>query len=276
MSKGRVTTIGFGALLGLCSPLCDVGLAEEADVRIQIAATYRVQLAAFDLGDFHLDAKLNGLDYELKARGRFSFISGMLYRASGRSESAGKLSKKVTEPSRFSVTYKGGTKREERRLSFANGSVNKVSIVPHKKPNRRSVPVTSDQLDHVLDPLTAAFLSVRSNGSASHLDICHQTVPVFDGKQRYNIILMPKRSERVEEDAPAGLSGPVAVCRAKFVPIGGHRPDHPGTKFMSQTDDIEVWLVSAPQIPFYIPYRIDVPTTWGSGSITLSEIKVDR
>ena len=126
----------------------------------------------------------------------------------------------------------------------------------------------------MLDPLTAAFLSVRASGSPSYTELCQQTVPVFDGKQRFDIILTPKRSERAAENAPAGVSGPLAVCRVQFVPIGGYRPDHPGIKFMTQTDAIEVWLVSVPQTDLYIPYRIVVPTTWGNGSVTLSDINL--
>ena len=150
----------------------------------------------------------------------------------------------------------------------------RISIVPSKKPSPRSVPVTADQLKNVLDPLTAAFLSVRAKGSSSHLDICKRTVPVFDGKQRFDIVLTPKRSERMPEGAPAGVSGPLAVCRVKFVPIGGYRPDHPGIKFMTQTEDIEVWLVSVPRTDLYIPYRIVLPTAWANGVATLSEIEL--
>jgi hypothetical protein len=274
MIRRRLAVIALGALLGFCSSLRDLGLAEETSGRGQITATYRVDLAAFNLGYFHLSAKLKGQAYELQAQGRFSLITGMLYRASGRTTSTGKLSRVGAIPSRFTVNYKGGSKKEERRLSFVDGAVDKVSIVPRKKRNPRSVPVTADQLEHVLDPLTAAFLSVRYNGSLSYLNICRQTVPVFDGKQRFDIILTPKRSESAEESAPSGLSGPLAVCRVKFVPIGGYRPDHPGIKFMTQTDDIEVWLVSVPRTSLYIPYRIVVPTAWGSGLITLSEIKL--
>jgi hypothetical protein len=273
MDHRPVSALLLATLLGFCAPLA--GPAEAKDERIQIAATYRVDLAAFNLGDFNLTAKLKGPAYELKAQGRFSFISGMIYRASGKTESAGKLSKLGAEPSRFRVTYKGGSKREERGLSFSDGAVDQISIVPRKKPNPRSVPITAAQLEHVLDPLTATFLSVRSQGSGSYLNICQQTVPVFDGKQRFDIVLTPKRSERAAEDAPPRLSGPLAVCRVKFVPLGGYRPDHPGIKYMSQNDDIEVWLVSLPRTDFYIPYRIVVPTTWGSGLITLSEIKFD-
>ena len=86
MNKRRVAVIALGALLGLCSSLSDRGLAEETIERTQIAATYRVDLAAFNLGDFHLTAKLKGPAYELKAQGRFSLISGMIYRASGRTD----------------------------------------------------------------------------------------------------------------------------------------------------------------------------------------------
>lgn len=274
VNKRRVAVFALGALLGLCSSLRHFGLAEETAEQAQIAATYRVDLAAFKLGDFHLTAKLKGPTYELQAQGRFSLITGMIYRASGRTESTGRLSKAGAEPSRFRVIYKGGSKREERRLRFVDGTVDQVSIVPRKKQNPRSIPVTAAQLEHVLDPLTAAFLSVRANGSLSDLKICQRTVPVFDGKQRFDIILTPKRAERVEENAPTGLSGPLAVCRVKFVPIGGYRPDNPGIKFMTQTEDIEVWLVSLPRTDLYIPYRIVVPTTWGSGLITLSEIKL--
>lgn len=274
MSIGRYGVIALGALLVLCDVSRGVGLAEPSIERGQIMATYRVDLAAFNLGEFHLIAKLKDSAYELRAQGRFSLISGLIYSASGRTTSIGKLSKLGAEPSRFTVNYKGGNKKEERRISFVDGVVDQVSIVPRKRLNPRRVPVTEEQLEHVLDPLTAAFLSVSSNGPLSDLNVCHQTIPVFDGKQRFDILLTPKRSETVAEDAPTDLSGPVAVCRVKFVPIGGHRSDNPGIKFMTQTDDIEVWLVSVPRTSLYIPYRIFVPTALGRGLITLTEIKV--
>jgi hypothetical protein len=126
----------------------------------------------------------------------------------------------------------------------------------------------------VLDPLTAGFLSVRAKGTPGHADICQRTVPVFDGRQRFDIVLAPKRSERMPESAPAGVSGSLAVCRVKFVPVSGYRPDHPGVKFMSETEDIEVWLVSVPRTDLYIPFRIVLPTAWGNGAATLTEIEL--
>jgi hypothetical protein len=94
-----------------------------------------------------------------------------------------------------------------------------------------------------------------------------------DGKQRFDIVLAPKRTERLEDDPPTDLSGSVAICKAKFVPISGYRPDHPGIKFMRQTEDIEVWLAALSGTPLHLPYRIYVSTSLGRGSISLIEIK---
>jgi hypothetical protein len=60
----------------------------------------------------------------------------------------------------------------------------------------------------------------------------------------------------------------------RYKPIAGHRPDHPGVQFMRKTGEIEVWLVPVPRMGLYIPYKILVPTGWGSGSVTLTGLKI--
>ncbi|MGV1014456.1 MAG: DUF3108 domain-containing protein [Methyloceanibacter sp.] len=247
---------------------------EDGPARGQVEATYRVDLAGLNLGEFNLTAEFKGSAYEMEAKGRFSLLAGLLYRASGTTKSAGQLTRSGPTPSSYTLRYKGGDKKETRLMHFNAGAVSQVSITPHKKRNSpRHIPVTEAQLANVLDPLTAAFLSARSDGPRGDPKVCHQTVPVFDGQQRFDLVLSPKRVDSLTK-GPAGISGPVAVCRVKFKPIGGYRPDHPGIKFMTETDEIEVWLVSVPKTPLYVPYQIFVPTAWGRGSVTLTEIKV--
>jgi hypothetical protein len=53
----------------------------------------------------------------------------------------------------------------------------------------------------------------------------------------------------------------------KFIAISGFRPDNRAIKYMSsQSAAIEVWLVPLPSTKLYLPYRISVPTAYGSGS----------
>ena len=269
MSVRRYGVLFLAALLISCGLSRDSGWAEQASAGGQIFATYNVDLVGFSLGEFHLAIAFHGLQYEIEGNGQFSLLLGGLYRGGGIAASTGKLTKAGPLPSTFTLRYEGGGKKEQRDMSFAGGAVSQVSILPQKKQSRRRVPVSKEQLVDVLDPLSAAFLHTRPNSP-----VCDDTLPVFDGRLRFNIVLTPKRADSVPKNAPTNLSGPAAVCKAKFVPIAGHKPNNSGIKFMAETDQIEVWLASLPGTSMYVPYWIGVPTPLGRGSMTLTEIKI--
>jgi hypothetical protein len=72
--------------------------------------------------------------------------------------------------------------------------------------------------------MTGAFLRLRSNLSEGDLRVCDKTIPVFDGKLRFNLVLEPKQQTRVEHKTPNSYSGLAAVCGVKFIPVSGFRP----------------------------------------------------
>lgn len=241
----------------------------------KLFATYDAGLAGISLGEFTVTASIEDGAYEMAAAGRFSLLAGLIFSATGKTTSSGKLTSAAPQPAHFAFDYDGGKKREQRRMRFTRGTVSDVKIVPLKKPGRHRVPVGAAQLKDVLDPLTAAFLSVRSGAPAGDPEVCRQTIPVFDGTQRFDLVLTPKRTDSLGNGAPGSLAGRVAVCRVRYRPIGGHRSDHPGVQFMSKTEEIEAWLVPVPRMGLYVPYKILVPTAWGTGSVTLTGIKME-
>jgi hypothetical protein len=271
---GLLVLIGFALLLSV-SARGEIS-GEESQAKARIEATYRVDWAGMNLGEFTVNATVKDSAYAMQAKGKFSVLAGLAYRASGVTTSTGKLTSLGPKPSLFTLDYEGGDKKERRLMRFKGGTI-KATITPPKPHNPRNrVPVTKKQLEEALDPLTATFLYARYNGPRGDLKVCHQTVPVYDGRQRFDIVLTPKRTDRLDASkGPAGLSGPIAVCQVKYKPLGGYKTDHPGVKFMSETDDIEVSLVPLPRTPLYVPYQILVPTAWGQGSVTLSEIEMD-
>ena len=52
------------------------------------------------------------------------------------------------------------------------------------------------------------------------------------------------------------MAGPAVICAVKFIPIAGYQPDNPGIRLMSQTNEIEVWLIPVRNTKMYVPYRI--------------------
>jgi uncharacterized protein DUF3108 len=242
----------------------------------RITAVYRVDLAGFNLGDFRLTTMFRGTDYEMRGEGRFSVLEGLLFEWRGTTASRGKFTGSVPEPAMYALNFVGGDESQQLRMTFDGGTVTEISRVPKKRPNPHVIPTTREQLEGVLDPMTAAFLYARSENPNGDLKVCDQIVPVFDGEQRFNLILKPKRTAKLDKNASTGYSGFAAVCGVKFIPISGYRPDNPGIKLMSETNDIEVWLVSLPGTEMYVPYRIVLPTLVGYGSATSTLFQIQR
>jgi Protein of unknown function (DUF3108) len=240
----------------------------------RIVAVYRVALAGFNLGDFRLTTTFSGPSYEMRGEARFSILEGLLYDWRGTTASKGRVTSSGPEPAMYALSYVGGSKSEQLRMTFGGGAVTDISIIPNKRPNPRTIPVTREQLEGVLDPMTAAFLYAHSDNPNGDLKVCNQTIPVFDGKQRFDLVLTPKMAARVQKEAPTGYSGPAAVCRVKFIPIAGYQLDNPGIKLMAETDEIEVWLVPLRGTAMYVPYRIVLPTPVGYGTATSTSFEV--
>jgi len=239
----------------------------------RIVATYDAGLAGINLGEFKVTATFAGSAYEMAAQGRFSLLAGLLYKGAGETTSNGTLTGANPQPARYRLSYEDNKKRQKLDMRFERGAVADVRIVPDK-PRRRDVPVTAEQLKGVLDPLTAAFLSVRSEAPPGNLSVCEETIRVYDGRQRFDLALTPKRTETLD-DAPKGLPSRAAVCRVRYQPIAGYRPDHAGVQYMQKNEKVEVWLVPAPGTDLYIPYKILVPTAWGTGTVALKGISAN-
>ena len=70
-------TVVLAVLLGVAAlPAASSSVAWAASGQ-EIRATYRVDLAAFNLGEFQVNADFTGARYEMRAKGRFSLITGM-------------------------------------------------------------------------------------------------------------------------------------------------------------------------------------------------------
>jgi Protein of unknown function (DUF3108) len=267
-----VLTCGLGG-----GPSGDSAFAENSiGAANRITAVYRVELAGFNLGNFRLTTQFRGDGYEMRGEGRFSVLQGLIFEWRGITASKGRFAGSAPEPAMYSLNFQGGDKSQQLRMTFDGGAVTQISRVPKKRFNPHVIPTTKDQLEGVLDPMSAAFLYARSGNPNGDPKVCEQTVPVFDGEQRFNLILKPKRTARLQKNSSTGYSGFAAVCRVKFIPISGYRPDNPGIKLMSETNEIEVWLVSLPGTEMYVPYRIVLPTPVGYGTATATSFQIQR
>ena len=201
-----VLTCGLGG-----APSGDSAFAESSlGSANRITAVYRVDLAGFNLGDFRLTTQFRGTDYEMRGEGRFSVLSGLVFDWRGTTASKGRFNGTGPEPAMYSLNFQGGDKSQQLRMTFDGGAVTQISRVPKKRPNPHVIPITKEQLEGVLDPMTAAFLYARSGNPNGDPKVCDQTMPVFDGEARFNLILKPKRTVKLQKEFFDRLFG---ICR---------------------------------------------------------------
>jgi hypothetical protein len=113
-------------------------------------------------------------------------------------------------------------------------------------------------------------MMLSQNSSANP---CERRLPVFDGKERFDLVFSYKGEMRVVEQAPSGQPGVAHVCRVKYKPIAGHKVDTE-TSFMAANDGIEVALRPVPSANVLIPYQINIPTMAGSATIVAKRVEI--
>jgi hypothetical protein len=122
----------------------------------------------------------------------------------------------------------------------------------------------------VLDPLSAIMLVANY----SNPDPCDRHLPIFDGKERFDLVLSYKGEVKVNEQQPSGQPAIAHVCRVKYQPIAGHKVDAENS-YLATTDNIEVSLRPVPSANILVPYQITIPTLIGYATIVSKRVEIE-
>ena len=148
-------------------------------------------------------------------------------------------------------------------MAMNHGTVRDYVADPPTLPSPDRVPLTEASRKGVLDPMTASLIRVAGSGDTFVPEACQRTIPVFDGRMRYDLQLVFKRLDRVRSER--GYQGTVVVCAIYFAPVAGHIPERAVIKYLVNLREMEVWLAPIAGTRLMVPYRVTVPTPFGLG-----------
>jgi hypothetical protein len=243
---------------------------EPIDTSARFQVTYNVSLGRFNLGNFNIAGTVQNGQYSLRGNGVFSVLKGWVFNWQGSINGSGEATTDGANPRSYSFSQSDGKYRERLRINFGDGYVQSVTIWPKPRPYPGEIKVTKEQVQQVVDPLSGAFLTARSDSPRANLKVCNQLIPVFDGRSRYDLVLKPKKRVMVQNRGSANYSGPAAVCKVKFVPISGYPRSDPGIEELRQANGIEAWLVPLAGTEMYVPYRIVIPAFGGYTAVVVA------
>jgi len=100
-------------------------------------------------------------------------------------------------------------------------------------------------------------------------DACKRTLPIFDGRRRFDLALSFKRIDRVKADR--GYGGPVVVCAVTFRAIAGHRRDSALLDFLTGGREIELAFAPIAGARLLAPFRLSIVSLLGNLVIEATE-----
>jgi hypothetical protein len=251
------------AALATCILCADANAQGKLDARY-VATLAGVQIGAggwvIDIGDDQFSAAANGMTTGLLR----VFATG-----EGISTSRGTVRGDNLAPTLFVSTINNDKRVEELKLVMSAGNVKDMVVEPPTMPHPDRVPLTDAHRRGIVDPMSAALIRVPGNDDPVGPEACRRTLPVFDGRMRFDLQLSFNRFENVQ--AEKGYHGSVAVCRVRFVPVAGHVPNRPAIKYLAAQQDIEMWLAPIAGTRIVVPYKISIPTPIGRGVLEATQ-----
>ena len=234
-------------------------------------ARYSVTIAGIPVGQGVWVADIAEDQYKTAASGRVTGLARVLTDGEGYGAARGRVLSGRLTPTSYAVTVTADRRPDEVRMAFASGGVKDLQVWPPIPPSPDRVPLTDAHRRGVLDPLSAGLVFVGGTGEVMSQDACRRTVPIFDGRQRYDLTLAFKRIDRVK--AEKGYEGPVVVCMVVYQPLAGHRPDRPAIRQLAESQDMDIWFAPIAGTRFLAPFRISMPTMIGTAVLQADQFE---
>jgi hypothetical protein len=229
---------------------------------LEIAAAYRISLNGFNLGSLQFNARIQNGTYVADSDVSLSALLGA-FRWYGVTRTAGTLSGGVHRPQAYSFDFDGSVKSGSVRMGFTGAEITSVSVKPDSFSAPDTVPLERQHLKSTLDPLSAVMALIRVEGEAP----CGRKLAIFDGKQRFDLALVARREA-------AGTPGIEPVCRIKYTPVAGYRPNAE-TKAMAESNGIEIAFRRVANAGLMVPHRVVIPTMAGDAVIEAERVSID-
>ena len=236
---------------------------EAAEPASKVTIVYDLSVAGFGVGTGTIAVDFNGGAYSSKVGAEVSGIASLFFSTKILAEGDGVLRGRRVLPNRYHLDIKDSRAYQIVEMAMSEGDVQALVLDPPLMPRADRIPVLAEHKRNIVDPVGGVIVPrrVRQPFDAEN---CNQTLTVFDGAGRFDLIMQQGRAGKVTVD---GYPGQVLVCSIRYKPVSGHRRKAEGDKNPEENGKIEVKLAPIAGRPYYIPLEVSVPI--GPGMLKL-------
>jgi hypothetical protein len=234
---------------------------QPARAQGKLEATYALTVARLPMGRATATIDVGSSDYAIALNGKTGGVLRVLSTGEGTLAARGTITDGRPVPTSFNAKTKADDDAMDVTMTLEDGSVKELTASA-PPPNEDRVEVSDAQKKNIVDPLTALLVPAATGGDGLSQAACDRTLPVFDGRRRYDLKLAFKRMDKVKSEK--GYAGPVVVCAMKFSPVAGHRPSSSLMKFLSGGREMEITFAPMAGTRLLAAYRVAVNNMLGN------------
>ncbi|MEQ8266856.1 MAG: DUF3108 domain-containing protein [Parvibaculum sp.] len=255
---------GFGMLApGGATP----APASRSDRTADIRADYTVYVGGLIFAEGSMKATLSGDGYLLENELGSAGLPRRFWEAKWTMTSEGHIANDRVHPSRFAFTATEKNETKRRLIVYDTNGTPELTFDPPLPPDEHEETPPLSERKKTLDPVSAFLLPVIGDGNP-----CDRTLPVFDGKRRYDLQLTYDGDDKVTT-RDNGYSGKAVRCKVRVMPRAGMQRAKLATS-LRQRGDTLIWLAPVRDDQLYIPVRVQLRTPIGAA--ILDVVKLQR
>ncbi|MHA6288741.1 DUF3108 domain-containing protein [Maricaulis sp. CAU 1757] len=232
----------------------------------QVEARYSSSVMIFKVGEISFRARFAPAGYSASSFVEAAGLAALFTDFDIRAEVTGRRAAGEARPNRYAHVERTGRKVRSVDVSFDTGTAQSVAEPPFGSWG--VPPASAEERTGVVDPMTAFFHLSEQLRQAPEAG-CRGRLPVFDGKQRYDLRLESMGHQDLRTRA---WSGEALVCHAYYEPISGYDPeDRPSEAELRHP--LEIWLAPLAEGRIYLPVKLH--TRAGYGGVTIEAVALD-
>lgn len=232
-----------------------------------VSAEYSVKIRGIPVGRAEIVAEIVYGNYSMRFTGGVRGLARIFSDAATSVSVTGSVGADRLLPKTYSHLWTEDRESETVAMRFSGRGVTAITLDPPRRRPERYVPFTAATKADALDPVSAFLWPA---GDIVTPEACDRTLPLVDGRRRFDIALTFARHEAFRT-RDRSFSSPVVVCAFRYTPVAGHRIGKASDASISESDDMEVWMAPVGK-GFAVPVRIQLHSR--AGRIVLEAIAV--
>lgn len=238
----------------------------------QVQMAMALYVGGVSLGKVDMDAQFRGEDYHVTSNLTTSGIVNAFWQSQIQANSNGKITSGKVQPALYDSFYTGkNAKNQEVSLTYENGQ---PRLYANPTYPTRGFEVPPEQQKNTFDPMTTV-VALTAGPRIDAKNPCAITLPVFDGRRRYDIEMAKEDEKDIKMDN--GLyKGHVAVCSVKYKQISGFSPGV--LKKKQSFPAIHVWMATLQGSgghTYTVPLRVWADTEYGTVAGLMNKLVID-